>query len=262
MQSRRRTHLSSRRAIRRTEALGEGRQHFVHPSLPGGLGLLRLRTPGRTRMRLHANARLTPKARSPALPAGAGERRPLAEAAEAAGVSGRTARTWLARYRAEGPGGLEDRSSRPRRSPRRTAPEPSLPGCRALGVHRRDDPPRRRRRQRRALHRPRARSRCHADAGVAGSARERGMNAPKGRARRELPPASTRGGYGSVNSQDPRLDGDLGARDPVPSQPVRTDALPRSRRTGSSRGQRNREPERFRQDLSVPSLLVAPRPVV
>jgi transposase InsO family protein len=36
---------------------------------------------------------------------------PIAEAAEAAGVSGRTCSKWLARYRAEGPAGLIDRSS-------------------------------------------------------------------------------------------------------------------------------------------------------
>jgi transposase InsO family protein len=74
-------------------------------------------------MRLHANARLTPKARLLLCRRVLEERRPLAEAAEAAGVSGRTARKWLARYRAEGPAGLLDRSSRPRRSPRRTPPE-------------------------------------------------------------------------------------------------------------------------------------------
>ena len=74
-------------------------------------------------MRLHANARLTPKARLLLCRRVLEEHRPLVEAAEAAGVSGRTARKWLARYRAEGAGGLEDRSSRPRRSPRRTAPE-------------------------------------------------------------------------------------------------------------------------------------------
>jgi transposase InsO family protein len=49
--------------------------------------------------------------------------RSLREAAEAAGVSERTARKWLARYRAEGVGGLRDRSSRPRRQPRRTSRE-------------------------------------------------------------------------------------------------------------------------------------------
>jgi transposase InsO family protein len=42
------------------------------------------------------------------------------EAAEAAGVSDRTARKWLARYRAEGEPGLLDRSSAPARVPSRT----------------------------------------------------------------------------------------------------------------------------------------------
>jgi hypothetical protein len=41
-------------------------------------------------------------------------------AAEAAGVSVRTAAKWLARYRGEGDAGLLDRSSAPRRIPRRT----------------------------------------------------------------------------------------------------------------------------------------------
>ena len=42
------------------------------------------------------------------------------QAAEAAGISVRTAYKWLARFRKEGRGGLRDRSSRPRRSPSRT----------------------------------------------------------------------------------------------------------------------------------------------
>ncbi|HEY8491424.1 MAG TPA: leucine zipper domain-containing protein, partial [Dehalococcoidia bacterium] len=41
----------------------------------------------------------------------------VAAAAEAVGVSRATAYRWLRRYRAEGPAGLEDRSSRPHRSP-------------------------------------------------------------------------------------------------------------------------------------------------
>jgi transposase len=44
----------------------------------------------------------------------------LTQAAEAAGVSDRTAGKWLARYRAEGAGGLLDRSSAPRTVPNRT----------------------------------------------------------------------------------------------------------------------------------------------
>jgi len=48
---------------------------------------------------------------------------PMARAAEAQGVSRTTAHKWIRRYRAEGWAGLEDRSSRPRRSPRLTRPE-------------------------------------------------------------------------------------------------------------------------------------------
>jgi len=46
-----------------------------------------------------------------------------AKAAEAQGVSRTTAHKWLRRYRSEGWPGLEDRSSRPHRSPRQTSPE-------------------------------------------------------------------------------------------------------------------------------------------
>lgn len=42
----------------------------------------------------------------------------VARAAEAAGVSRQTATKWVRRYRAEGPAGLEDRSSAPHRLPR------------------------------------------------------------------------------------------------------------------------------------------------
>jgi transposase InsO family protein len=74
-------------------------------------------------MKLHANAKLTPSSRLLLCRRIEEEGRSLAEAAEAAGVSERTARKWLARCRTEGPGGLRDRSSRPRRIPRRTAPD-------------------------------------------------------------------------------------------------------------------------------------------
>ena len=47
----------------------------------------------------------------------------VARAAEAQGVSRTTAHKWIARYRTEGWAGLEDRSSRPHRSPRRTSAE-------------------------------------------------------------------------------------------------------------------------------------------
>ena len=47
---------------------------------------------------------------------------PAATAAEAQGVSRATAYKWLQRWRSEGLAGLADRSSRPHRSPGRTAP--------------------------------------------------------------------------------------------------------------------------------------------
>ena len=47
----------------------------------------------------------------------------MAKAAEAQQVSRTTIHKWVRRYRAEGETGLEDRSSRPRRSPRLTPPE-------------------------------------------------------------------------------------------------------------------------------------------
>jgi transposase InsO family protein len=71
-------------------------------------------------MKLHANARLSVKGRELLV-----ERVELAgwsltQAAMAAGVSGRTARKWLARQRGEGELGLVDRSSAPRRVANRT----------------------------------------------------------------------------------------------------------------------------------------------
>lgn len=48
---------------------------------------------------------------------------PVAHAAAMTGVSRQTATKWVRRYRAEGLAGLEDRSSRPHRSPRRLASE-------------------------------------------------------------------------------------------------------------------------------------------
>ena len=71
-------------------------------------------------MNIHQNARLTPKGRALLI------RRILdgetvQAAAAACGVSERTAHRWRQRYRAEGPAGLLDRSSRPHRSPRRTS---------------------------------------------------------------------------------------------------------------------------------------------
>jgi transposase InsO family protein len=70
-------------------------------------------------MKLHANARLSVKGRLLLVDRVVRDGWRVAEAAAAAGVSERTAWKWLARFRSEGPSGLADRSSAPRRSPSR-----------------------------------------------------------------------------------------------------------------------------------------------
>ncbi len=65
-------------------------------------------------MKLHANAPLGPKGRAIMVRRVLEEGIALAEAAEAAGVSARTAGKWVRRYRAEGEAGLLDRSSAPK----------------------------------------------------------------------------------------------------------------------------------------------------
>jgi transposase InsO family protein len=64
-------------------------------------------------MKLHANARLSLKGRELLIDRVQVDGWSLSAAAEAAGISERTARKWLARYRLEGDGGLLDRSSAP-----------------------------------------------------------------------------------------------------------------------------------------------------
>jgi transposase len=71
-------------------------------------------------MRLHANAALSLNGRRRMVVAVVEQGRSIAEAALAAGVSGRTCSKWVARYRAEGDLGLLDRSSAPRRVHNRT----------------------------------------------------------------------------------------------------------------------------------------------
>ena len=72
-------------------------------------------------MKLHANAALSLKGRRDLCRRVVEQERTLTEAAEAAGVSVRCARKWVARYRAEGELGLHDRSSAPHRVPHRTS---------------------------------------------------------------------------------------------------------------------------------------------
>jgi len=73
-------------------------------------------------MNCHANARLSPIGRQLLIQRIEIDGWPVLRAAEAAGISERTARKWLARWRAEGPGGLVDRSSAPRSHPNRIGP--------------------------------------------------------------------------------------------------------------------------------------------
>src|SRR6185437_2366359 len=75
------------------------------------------------RMKLHGNARTCPRSRRLLVGRVVEQGWALAAAAEAAGVSARTASKWVARFRAEGEAGLCDRSSRPRRSPTATSGE-------------------------------------------------------------------------------------------------------------------------------------------
>ncbi len=63
-------------------------------------------------MNIHKNARLTPRGRELIVRQIESGQTPEA-AARAAGVCPRTARKWVARFKAEGIEGLKDRSSRP-----------------------------------------------------------------------------------------------------------------------------------------------------
>jgi len=71
-------------------------------------------------MKLHGNAALTPRQRLRLCQRVVEQEWSLTAAAEAAGVSERTAGKWVGRYRAEGQAGMADRSSAPRSVPGRT----------------------------------------------------------------------------------------------------------------------------------------------
>lgn len=71
-------------------------------------------------MKTHANARLTVRGRLLLCERVTQQGWTVAAAAGAAGISTRRAYAWLARFRAEGVRGLQDRSSAPRTVPRRT----------------------------------------------------------------------------------------------------------------------------------------------
>ena len=88
--------------------------------VPGRLGVQIQTNSRESRMNLHQNARLTPHGRELLVKRVVVDGLRPIEAAQAAGVSPPTAYKWLRRYRQEGWEGLQDRSSRPRRSPRST----------------------------------------------------------------------------------------------------------------------------------------------
>ena len=70
-------------------------------------------------MNVHKNAKLTPLGRESLVRRVEDEGQRARDVAAAMGVSERTVWKWVVRYRGEGLEGLEDRSSRPRRSPNR-----------------------------------------------------------------------------------------------------------------------------------------------
>jgi transposase InsO family protein len=71
----------------------------------------------------HRNARLNIRGRLLLVERVIGRGRPVAHVASELGISRQCAHRWIRRYRIEGASGLHDRSSRPRRSPTRTAIE-------------------------------------------------------------------------------------------------------------------------------------------
>jgi transposase len=74
-------------------------------------------------MRCHANARLSPIGRRLLVDRIDRDGWTVRQAAESAGISERTARKWLARFRVEGAAGLHDRSSAPKTVANRTDPQ-------------------------------------------------------------------------------------------------------------------------------------------
>jgi transposase InsO family protein len=70
----------------------------------------------------HRNARLTPRGRQLLVERVLVQGMPVAHVARAMGISRQCVHRWVRRFDQEGPAGLEDRSSRPQRSPRATDP--------------------------------------------------------------------------------------------------------------------------------------------
>jgi len=88
-------------------------------------------------MNSHSKAKLTALSRAEMIHRIVDLHQPVAEVAAGFGISVRSAYKWLARFRAEGLSGLQDRSSRPQCSPRTTHP---LRVARVLALRRRKLP--------------------------------------------------------------------------------------------------------------------------
>src|SRR5882757_1361179 len=88
-------------------------------------------------MNIHSKAKLTAVSRAEMIHRIIDLQQPVAVVAAGFGISERCAYKWLARFRAEGPAGLHDRSSRPTCSPRTTHP---LRVARVLALRRRKLP--------------------------------------------------------------------------------------------------------------------------
>lgn len=85
----------------------------------------------------HRNARLTPHGRRILVQRVRVEGTPVAHVARAMGVSRQCAHRWVARFDTEGDAGLEDRSSRPHRTPTRASAEVEAQVVAARREHRR-----------------------------------------------------------------------------------------------------------------------------
>ncbi len=85
----------------------------------------------------HRNARLTPHGRRVLVQRVRVEGMPIAHVAKAMGVSRQCAHRWVARFDTEGDAGLEDRSSRPHRTPTRASAEVEAQVVAARREHRR-----------------------------------------------------------------------------------------------------------------------------
>ena len=174
-------------------------------------------------MKLHANARTCPNSRRLIVRRIEEEGWSLAAAAEAAGVSERTAAKWLGRWRAEGEAGLLDRSSAPSRRPTQL---PGRPRAGDRGAEKAADD---RRRDRRvpgdgALDRLAVAASGSASASARASSRPSPRTATSESARASSSTSTSKSSGGSGGAGPPR------DRQTATTRPGRTDQAGRQRR--------------------------------